>query len=221
MPASLCLKPAFMKPSHTKKKPPLLAFFFLVMLVLFTAFGNHIPILSFGIKTLQRQFETNHVQGLEGPISLVRVTDGDTLVLEIGRKEEKVRLIGVDTPEKYSSDKLERDLETSGLSEEEMKRLGEQATKVTTELLKNKDLYLELDTSARDRYGRLLVYVYYADSQGTWVFDKQTFKQLNFELVKLGWADVLTVPPNVKYAEAYLKQNQEARAKKWGMWKIY
>ncbi len=211
-----------MNASRSKKQPaPLLAFFILVLLVLLTAFGDRVPVLSVAIHGLQKVFGSGLVKGIEGPYEMVRVTDGDTLVLKIGRKEEKVRLIGVDTPEKYSSDKLERDLETSGLSEEEMKRLGEQASNETTEFLKNKLLYLELDTSERDRYGRLLVYVYYSDSQGTWVFDKQTFKQLNFELVKSGWADALTVPPNVKYAEIYVSASQEARAKKLGMWEIY
>ena len=210
-----------MKPGKTKKQPPFLIFAVLVASVLLTAFGDRVPLLSLGIQSLQRLLQTHHIQGLEGPVRLVRVVDGDTIVIDIGKQQEHIRLIGVDTPEKHSSDKLERDLVSSGLSKEEMKALGEKASGQTEKLLGNKPLYLEQDSAERDRYGRLLMYVYYSDSQGDFIFANQTFKQLNLELLKSGWADALTIPPNVKYAERYVKASQEARANKLGMWKIY
>ncbi len=59
----------------------------------------------------------------------------------------------------------------------------------------------------RDRYGRLLGYVYLSNG-----------KMLNEEIVKAGYANVMTIPPNVKYQDRFLKACQEAREKKRGLW---
>jgi micrococcal nuclease len=60
----------------------------------------------------------------------------------------------------------------------------------------------------RDRYGRLLCYVYLRNG-----------KMLNEEIVKAGYASLLTYPPNVKYQSVFLKAYREAREKKRGLWK--
>lgn len=209
-----------MKPVKTTR-PPIVYFIILLLIVLVTAWGDRLPLLADAIKGLQNILGVGRLVGLEGPVEFIRAIDGDTLVLRVNQKEEKVRLIGIDTPEKHSSEKLEQDLVNSGLTREEMKLLGEQASLTTEALIKRKVLYLELDTSERDRYGRLLAYVYFQDSHGDWIFAGKAFKQLNVELLRAGWADALTIPPNVKYADSYLQAVREARAKKLGMWKIY
>ena len=68
---------------------------------------------------------------------------------------------------------------------------------------------LEFDVDRRDRYERLLAYVYLKDD-GVFV---------NAEIVKQGYASLLTIPPNVKYADLFLKLYREARENRRGLWK--
>jgi len=66
---------------------------------------------------------------------------------------------------------------------------------------------LELDVQPRDRYGRLLAYVWVGDTM------------VNAELVRLGYAQVMTVPPNVRYQDLFLKLQREARDAGRGLWR--
>jgi len=66
---------------------------------------------------------------------------------------------------------------------------------------------IELDVQERDRYGRILGYVYLSNG-----------KMLNEEIVKAGYAIIMTIPPNVKYKNRFLKAYQEARESKRGLW---
>jgi len=66
---------------------------------------------------------------------------------------------------------------------------------------------IELDVQERDRYGRILGYVYLSNG-----------KMLNEEIVKAGYAIIMTIPPNVKYKDRFLKAYQEARESKRGLW---
>ena len=75
-------------------------------------------------------------------------------------------------------------------------------------MLEGKEVRLEMDVQERDKYGRLLAYVYLEDS---------TF--VNAELLKQGYAQVATYPPNVKYVELFVKLQKEARENKRGLWK--
>jgi len=70
------------------------------------------------------------------------------------------------------------------------------------ELLKDQKVRLEYDVGKTDRYKRTLAYVYLED--GTFI---------NAKLIKEGYATVMTIPPNVKYAELFVKLEQEAREK--------
>ena len=114
---------------------------------------------------------------------VVRVIDGDTIVLENG---EKVRYIGIDTPETKHPSKP-------------IAYYGKEATEANRRLVENKTVRLEFDAQERDRYGRLLAYVY-VDT----IF-------VNAKLVKQGYAKVSTYPPNVKYQDIFLKLEREAR----------
>jgi micrococcal nuclease len=119
--------------------------------------------------------------------------------LESG-KEEKVRFIGVDTPE--STTKVEP--------------YGKEATAYTKSKLLGKDVWLELDVQERDKYGRLLAYVWL--SPPTKESDEERTKMFNAVLLLEGYAQVMTVPPNVKYAEYFRKYQQEAMEKSAGLW---
>lgn len=138
-------------------------------------------------------------------IYVKRVVDGDTLLLENG---ERVRLIGIDTPEIHESAKLRRDAARAGQDEAAIKKLGQRSYGFTKKLIEGKRVSLEFDIDKRDKYNRLLAYVYLED--GTFV---------NAQIVKEGYASLLTFPPNVKYAELFSKLYKEARENKRGLWK--
>lgn len=139
-------------------------------------------------------------------ICVTRVIDGDTLKLENG---ERVRLIGIDTPEMHDSDKLYRDAQRTKQDIQTIKSLGRRAYNFTRNLVEGKRVNLEFDVERQDKYARLLAYVYLKDD-GTFV---------NAEIVKQGYASLMTYPPNVKYADLFVKLYQEARQSKRGLWK--
>jgi len=138
-------------------------------------------------------------------ILVKRVVDGDTLLLENG---ERVRLIGIDTPEMHDSDKLTRDSKRSQQNASQIKAMGQRAYQFTKKLIEGKIVSLEFDAEKYDKYKRLLAYVYLKD--GTFV---------NAEIVKQGYASLMTYPPNVKYADLFLKLYREARQNQRGLWK--
>lgn len=125
-----------------------------------------------------------------------KVVDGDTFWLDDGsEKGLKVRLIGVDAPESRKT------------GNKDVGYFGKEAKNYLTNLLFGKSVRLEYDVDKTDRYGRTLAYVYLED--GTFV---------NAHLVKYGYATILTVPPNVKYADYFLKLQAEARENNRGLW---
>ena len=138
-------------------------------------------------------------------ILVTRVVDGDTLKLENG---ERVRLIGIDTPEMHESQKLYRDSARTKQDTSTIQKLGRRAYEFTKNLVEGKRVSLEFDVEKHDRYGRLLAYVYLKD--GTFV---------NAKIVEEGYASLMTFPPNVKYADLFLKLLQEARNSRKGLWK--
>ena len=138
-------------------------------------------------------------------ILVKRAVDGDTLFLESG---ERVRLIGIDTPEMHESNKLYRDAQRSKQDVSAIQALGRRSYQFTRNLVEGKIVSLEFDLEKYDKYDRLLAYVYLKD--GTFV---------NAEIVKQGYASLMTYPPNVKYADLFLKLYREARENKRGLWK--
>jgi micrococcal nuclease len=87
--------------------------------------------------------------------------------------------------------------------------MGKRATAYVESIVKLGDLItIELDVQERDRYGRLLCYVYLSNG-----------KMLNEEIIKAGYANVMTIPPDVKYEDRFLKAYQGARKDKRGLWK--
>ncbi|OGL06540.1 MAG: hypothetical protein A3H48_03985 [Candidatus Rokubacteria bacterium RIFCSPLOWO2_02_FULL_71_18] len=128
---------------------------------------------------------------LEGTV--VRVVDGDTIHVKVGERVEKVRYIGVNTPEVHHPTKGEE----PG---------GREAACVNRDLVAGRQVRLELDAQTHDRYGRVLAYV--------WVDGAM----INAELVRLGYAQVMTIPPNVRHQALFLRLQREARAAERGLW---
>ena len=125
-----------------------------------------------------------------------RVIDGDTFWIDDGsEKGTKVRLIGVDAPE------------TRRTRTKEVGFYAQESGDYLRDLIEGKKVRLEYDVDTLDLYGRTLAYVY---------TDRNLF--VNAELVKNGYAMVMTVPPNVKYAERFVKLARKARMKERGLW---
>lgn len=140
--------------------------------------------------------------------TVTRVVDGDTIQVRLRNgPSQRVRLIGIDTPEVHESEKLERDARQTGRPKAEIQVLGRLASEFTKRHLDRKEVELEPDVQTRDRYGRLLAYV--------WLQDKTLFNML---IVREGYAQVLTIPPSVRYADMFLACQREARAAKRGLW---
>ncbi|MCM8799681.1 MAG: thermonuclease family protein [Candidatus Omnitrophica bacterium] len=139
-------------------------------------------------------------------IRVTRVVDGDTLVLESG---ERVRLIGIDAPEMHESEKLFRDSYRTKKDVATIKRLGKASYEFLKKLVEGKRVTLEFDVEKYDRYNRLLAYVYLKDD-GTFI---------NAKILEEGYAQIMTVPPNVKYKDLFLELARQAREQRKGLWK--
>jgi micrococcal nuclease len=138
--------------------------------------------------------------GPTGPTTeanVVRVVDGDTIVVAYGGKEYKVRYIGMDTPETVDPSSP-------------VQWMGPQASAANKALVAGKTVVLEADVSDTDRYGRLLRYV--------WLTNGLNWTLVNLELVKQGFASVATYPPDVRYVDVYLAAEQQARTAATGLW---
>lgn len=130
----------------------------------------------------------------ENLYEVVRVVDGDTIVVNYNGTNEKVRLIGVDTPESVHTDKSKNTEE------------GVKVSDYTKAQLTGKKVALELDVQERDKYGRILAYVY---------LDGVMY---NKTLLEIGYAKVATYPPNVKYVDDFTRLQEIARENKVGLW---
>lgn len=129
---------------------------------------------------------------------VTKIVDGDTFWIENGEsKKIKIRLIGVNTPESRKS------------KSKNVEYFGKEAKEYLINLIDNKKVRIEFDIDKTDQYKRTLAYVF---------LDDGTF--LNAELVKQGYATVMTIPPNVKYADEFVKLQNEARENNRGLWGI-
>lgn len=135
-----------------------------------------------------------------------RAVDGDTLKLSDGRR---VRLIGVDTPELHYSEKLLRDSRRTHRDIKAIQEMGRQAAEFTRQLCEGKIVRIETDVRKFDKYGRTLAYIYLED--GTFI---------NAKIVEAGYGQVMTIPPDVKYADYFLKLQREAREGHKGLWAV-
>ncbi len=115
--------------------------------------------------------------------------------------------MGIDSPEVHESSKLNRDALQSGKSKAAIQALGRLAWDFTRSRLDGRDVWLELDVQTRDVYRRLLAYV--------WLADGSLF---NMVILREGYAQILTIPPNVKYVDFFLACQREAREHGRGLW---
>jgi micrococcal nuclease len=128
------------------------------------------------------------------PATVVDTVDGDTLDVRVaGARVERVRILGVDTPETKDRRKP-------------VECYGPEAAAYTRQRLAGRDVTLETDAEVRDKYGRLLAHVY---------VDGARFAD---ELLRGGYARLLVIPPNGEHARAMLRAELDARAARRGLW---
>jgi micrococcal nuclease len=142
--------------------------------------------------------------------TIVRVADGDTVLLRLpDGHQERVRLIGIDTPELNEGGELGRDVQRSGRDTPTFQALGQRASAFTKRLLpQGTRVELEHDVQDRDRHGRLLAYLWTRDGG-----------LVNLVIMREGYARMITVPPNVRYEALFRACQREARQAGRGLWR--
>ena len=126
--------------------------------------------------------------------AVVKVVDGDTIDVELNGRTVRVHYIGVTTPETMHP--------PTG-----QEPCGPEAAEANRTLVEGQTVRLELDVQQRDRDQRLLAYVYVGDMM------------INAELVRQGYAQVATFPPNVRYVDHFQQLQRDARQAGAGCWK--
>ncbi len=127
---------------------------------------------------------------------VTKVIDGDTFWVDNKtRKGIKIRLIGVDAPE------------SKNVFKKKIGYYGKESKLYLSDMLSGQRVKLVCDVDSLDPYGRTLAYVYLED--GTFI---------NAELLKNGYAMVMTIPPNVKFADEFVRLQQDARINNKGLW---
>ncbi|MDO8582086.1 MAG: thermonuclease family protein [bacterium] len=152
--------------------------------------------VSIGTQSIAENLRTENVTIVtksvqeDGMVLVTRVVDGDTIEIEGG---EKVRYIGVNTPESVDPRRA-------------VQCFGKEASAYNKKLILGKHVRLEPDVEDRDKYHRLLRYVWLGDTM------------VNEQLMQDGYAQVMTIPPNVKYADRFRVAQTQAREAKRGLW---
>ena len=131
---------------------------------------------------------------LQAALATVTVVDGDTL--HDNRRNTDYRVFGIDTPETKKPDTP-------------VECFGPEASAFTVSLLPvGTPLHMERDVEARDKYGRLLAYVYRV-KDGMFV---------NLEIIAKGYARLLTIPPNVTHVDKFVAAARNAERQNLGLW---
>ena len=130
-------------------------------------------------------------------VKIAHVIDGDTVDIDIKGRTERVRLIGVNTPEtKHPTKPIEC--------------FGPEASAYLTQLLpKGTTVRIERDVEARDRYGRMLLYLYLGSND---LF-------INLDLVARGYGTPMSIEPNTFHRNDFVRAAAQAEAANVGLWK--
>ena len=138
-----------------------------------------------------------HPSGPTETALVVRIVDGDTIVVRLGGQDRRLRYIGVNTPETVKPNSP-------------VEWFGREASEANRALVDGRTVVLEKDVSDTDRFGRLLRYV--------WLVDGDRWTMVDLELVARGFAQVETDPPDVRYADRFRAAQQRARETGIGLW---
>lgn len=160
-----------------------------------------LAMLSLGLSVMSGVFSVGYAQvglpiegRLRGPFAVLDVVDGETLLLRINERERDVLLNGIDAPEDAAG-YLER-------------------------LVSGGRVFLEFDVASPLLYDPLpFAYVYVPDTRGDWEQDGTRYSQVNLELLKVGFADVLAIPPDIPYVDLFVATLEDARNNQRGIWR--
>lgn len=168
----------------------------LVLLIIFFCFScNHPESKEYEINNKTRTIKNEEISN-SSFFLVTKVIDGDTFYCVDNKNiEYKIRLIGIDTPELRNYGKKKKGY------------YAIEAKEYLSGLIENKIVNLEFDVKKYDQYDRLLAYVYLEDG----LF-------INAELVKNGFARIMTIQPNSKYSDIFYQLQLKARANKIGIW---
>ncbi|MGA1847292.1 thermonuclease family protein [Deferribacter abyssi] len=138
---------------------------------------------------------------------IVRVSDGDTFIVRNEKNQKvKLRLIWIDTPEKFSSKKLKKDARRCGVSKKRMIRLGKMATSYAKRYFKNSK-NVEIDFYGKGYYGRSLAVVYRKGAE----------QPYNFDIIADGYACIYK---KARYPEVLDDLLEKAKRERKGLWGI-
>jgi micrococcal nuclease len=127
------------------------------------------------------------------PARVLRVVDGDTIVVRLDGRRERVRYIGIDAPESVAPGRP-------------VECYGHAAAAENRRLVNGRNVALTTDAERRDRFGRLLAYV------------RVEGRLVNAELVRRGFATTLEIAPNLRHAPQLRTLEREARRARRGLW---
>ena len=134
--------------------------------------------------------------------------DGDTLRVVLASRTETVRLIGIDAPEVSPNERARDQARRLGVPLRELLEMGRRSRDFASRLAPpGTTVRLELDVQTRDRYGRLLSYLWLPDGS-----------MVNERILEAGWALLLTVPPNVRHVDRLRDAQRRARERGAGLW---
>lgn len=174
---------------NKKQKVYILA---IILLILQLFFGKNNPLPKSPLIPTNVPTPTSSCRGQAclTQVKVVRVIDGDTIEIE---GKIKVRYIGVNTPELHDPRKP-------------IECFGQTASDENKKLVEGKEVYIQKDISETDKFKRLLRYVWVGD-----IF-------VNDYLVRQGFAQVSTFPPDVKFQQQFIEAQTEAKENKRGLW---
>jgi micrococcal nuclease len=156
-----------------------------------------LAILGGGLKALSGDDGSSEGgRGLASVGRVVRVVDGDTVRVRLGDRTTTVRYIGVDTPETVKPG-------------EPVQCFGKRASAFNRRLVAGRRVRLVYGLERRDRYGRLLAYVYVIGQSG---------QSVSARLIAGGYGKALTIPPNTAHQRRYTRLEREARRRGLGLW---
>ena len=159
--------------------------------------GQGIP--DFGQNTPVQEDDSGFVMGI-----VTRVVDGDTAEITVDGAKRRVRFLGVDTPETVHPNKP-------------VQFFGPEASAFTKESLTGKRVWLEYDKNPQDRYSRHLAYIWTAKPKS---INTDTIRRdmFNAKMLLGGYAKVMIIKPNNRYAQQFKEFEAEARKSRRGLW---
>ena len=158
-------------------------------------------------ETIQSQAQDEIYDAYE-KAELVRVVDGDTVIVKLDGNKTRVRMIGIDTPESVAED------------ENRNNEYGVMASEHTKELLSDvKYLYLTYGKEREDQYGRTLAYVWMSEPKVTQVTLKsEPLDMVNYVILRDGYGYHVEYKPNLEYADFFTQTVEDAKRAKTGLW---